>query len=139
MSPKSVLVIAGWGARSAGFSEAGWARIKPWCRKPRGGPIRGVIVARWSRGSFSANPKARYRAPHHLQFIPHPGACGKARVVAHNRRPKRLNLRNGSFEMRMLLSTYGSGPAMQSRVLGAEARVCAAPVATDVMPTGGWR
>jgi vancomycin aglycone glucosyltransferase len=62
--------------------------------------------------------------------------------------------------MRVLLSTYGSrgdvepmvGPAVQSRALGAEVRVCAlpdfaellvrecdAPVATGAMPTGVWR
>jgi vancomycin aglycone glucosyltransferase len=55
--------------------------------------------------------------------------------------------------MRVLLSTYGSrgdvdpmvGLAVQSRTLGAEVRVCAAaeecaaPVATGVLPTGGWR
>jgi hypothetical protein len=41
--------------------------------------------------------------------------------------------------MRMLLSTYGSGPAVPSPALDAAARLCAAPVATGVLPTGGWR
>jgi vancomycin aglycone glucosyltransferase len=48
--------------------------------------------------------------------------------------------------MRALLSTYGSrgdveamvGLAVQLAALGAAARVCV-PVATRVMPTGGWR
>jgi vancomycin aglycone glucosyltransferase len=68
-----------------------------------------------------------------------PGGLGKPRVLPHNRRPKRRNPRNGSDEMRMLLSTYRSrgdvepmvGLAVQSRALDAEARVC--------VPTGGWR
>jgi vancomycin aglycone glucosyltransferase len=60
--------------------------------------------------------------------------------------------------MRVLLSAYGSrggvepavGCAVRLRALGAQVRVCAppdgaaaegwdAPVATGVMPTGGWR
>jgi|GEM_PF-3513621 len=52
--------------------------------------------------------------------------------------------------MRALLSRYGSrgdvGHAVQLGALGAEVRVCASPdfaelppVATGVMPTGGWR
>jgi len=65
--------------------------------------------------------------------------------------------RNGSSEMRVLLSTYGShgdlepmvGPAVRLRALGAEVRRCAPPdfaellarvgaplVATGVMPAG---
>src|SRR6266545_1850930 len=65
----------------------------------------------------------------------HPRPAAGPRVVPHNRRPKRQKLRNGSHEMRVLLSTYGSrgdvepmvGLAVQSRALGAEVRVCAPP------------
>jgi vancomycin aglycone glucosyltransferase len=66
---------------------------------------------------------------------------------------------NGSSEMRVLLSTYGShgdlepmvGLAVRLRALGVEVRVCAPPdfaellarvgvplVATGVMPAGVW-
>lgn len=63
--------------------------------------------------------------PLHLQCIWHRGACSKPRVVPHNRRPKRQNLRNGRHEMRVLLSTYG-------------ARGDVEPVGLAV-PTGVWR
>lgn len=63
--------------------------------------------------------------PLHLQCIGHRGACSKPRVVPHNRRPKRQNLRNGRHEMRVLLSTYG-------------ARGDVEPVGLAV-PTGVWR
>jgi vancomycin aglycone glucosyltransferase len=63
--------------------------------------------------------------------------------------------KNGRANLRASLSTYESrgdvepmvGLAVQLRALGAELRVCTppaaeecdAPVATGVMPTGGWR
>jgi hypothetical protein len=73
------------------------------------------------------------------------GACGKPRVVPHNRRPQARTYGNGRSEMRVLLSTYGSrgdvepmvGLAVQLRALGAEG--CDALVATGVTPDGAWR
>ena len=86
-----------------------WARIEPLMPQAEGGLVRGVILASQEvircgrtingREITHSLPLSQYRAP---------GACGKAWVVPHNRRPKRQNLRNGSHEMRVLLSTYGS-------------------------------
>jgi vancomycin aglycone glucosyltransferase len=75
----------------------------------------------------------------------HMGACGKPRVVPHNRRPQTRAYGNGRSEVRVLLSTYGSrgdvepmvGLAVRLWVLGAEG--CDALVATDVTPAGAWR
>jgi transposase len=39
--------------RSAELSEAAWAPIEPLMPQAEGGLVRGVIIARWSRGSFS--------------------------------------------------------------------------------------
>ena len=83
----------------------------------------------------------------------HPGACGKTRVVPHNRRSKPEPTEMGGTEMRVLLSTYGSrGRVEPMGGLGAKVRVCApadllphvaeecdAPGATGVMPIGVWR
>src|ERR1700682_960949 len=94
-------------------------------RTRRGATSRGSCpsTADEKKGEKSATPlKSKYRAQR--------GACGKARVVPHYRRPKHQHLRNGRHEMRVLLSTYGSrgdvepmvGPAVRSRALGAEVR-----------------
>ncbi len=69
----------------------------------------------WTNPSAAGRRYARklsvHRGPSPLQFrsIAHPGACGKTRVVPHNRRPGR-KLRNGGREVRVLLSTCRSRP-----------------------------
>src|SRR3712207_561665 len=73
--------------------------------------------------------------PFHFQRIAHRGACGKTRVVPHNRRPRQDLRRKRGTKLRVVLSTYGSGGdvepmvalAVRSRALGVEARMCAPP------------
>jgi hypothetical protein len=72
------------------------------------------------------------------------GACGKPWVVLYNRRPMARTYGNGSGEMRVLSSTYGSrgdveptvGLAVQLRALGAEG--CDALAAGGMVPAGVW-
>ena len=47
--------------------------------------------------------------PLHFQFISRRGACGKPRVVPHNRRPQARAYGNGRREMRVLSSTNPDG------------------------------
>jgi hypothetical protein len=77
----------------------------------------------------------------HFQCIAHRGACGKARDVPHNRRPKPEPTERGVGNA-CLLSTYGSrGDAepMEGLAVQLRAEERDAPVPTGVMPTGGWR
>src|SRR3989442_7586801 len=104
--------------------------------------IRGVCNADIGCGCPStADDRERgLPTPLHLQFTPHRGACGKPRVVPHNRRPQPRTYGNGEERMRVLLSTHLSrgdvepmvGLAEQSRALRAEG--CGAVVATGVTP-----
>jgi hypothetical protein len=63
--------------------------------------------------------------PLHFQRIPYPGACGKTRVVPHNRRP-RENLENGGREVRVLFVSVGGQPGGDGRLVGLAARSQAA-------------
>jgi hypothetical protein len=63
--------------------------------------------------------------PLQFQHIPHPWACGKTRVVPHNRRP-RVNLENGGREVRVLNATVDGSRGGAGRLVGLAARSQAA-------------
>lgn len=84
----------------------------------------------------------------HLQSTPHRGACGKPRIVPHNRQPQTRTYGDGRSEMHVLLSTYGSGARGRRTVGGTRGGAvagtrrmegCDALVATGVAPAGAWR
>jgi hypothetical protein len=58
----------------------------------------------WKRGACT---------PLHFQSIAHPGACGKTRVMPHNRRPGPEFTEIKERAVRVLLSAYGLGMPME--------------------------
>ena len=59
--------------------------------------------------------------PLQFQHIPHPWACGKTRVVPHNRRP-RENHENGGREVRVLFVSVDGSPVGAGRPVGLAVR-----------------
>ena len=90
---------------------------------------------RRAAGADGRSRESRVHTSLHFQSIAHLGACGKTRVMPQNRRPGPEPAENGSREVRVLLSAYGSrgdvepmaGLAVRLRALGAQVRACAPP------------
>jgi hypothetical protein len=124
-------------------------------RRPRESLLgRGYRPARRATASRRACPstagdqgKRKVPTPLHSQSIAHCGACGKTRVVPHNRRPRPELAGKWSREVRVVLSAYGSrgdveplvGLAVRLRSLGAEVRVARRRTARSGWPRSACR